>query len=65
MVPDWEKRDWEFKLANEDGHRYPTMSSLGDIAKDREENKVKEVQRAAALLSPSVEAHPLETLSTR
>ncbi|KAF9454186.1 hypothetical protein P691DRAFT_810911 [Macrolepiota fuliginosa MF-IS2] len=65
MVPDWEKRDWEFKLANEDGHRYPTMSSLGDIAKDRDKNRVEEVQRAAALLSPNVEAHPLETLSTR
>ncbi|XP_006454139.1 hypothetical protein AGABI2DRAFT_113898 [Agaricus bisporus var. bisporus H97] len=32
MIPDWERRDWEFKLANEDGHRYPTMTSLTDIA---------------------------------
>lgn len=33
MVPDWEKRSWEFKLANEDGHRYPTIASLEDITK--------------------------------
>lgn len=33
MVPDWEKRSWEFKLANEDGHRYPTIESLEDITK--------------------------------
>ncbi|KAF5368398.1 hypothetical protein D9758_002190 [Tetrapyrgos nigripes] len=24
MMPDWEKRSWEYKLASEDGHRYPT-----------------------------------------
>lgn len=31
LVPDWTTRDWEFKLANEEGHRYPTMSSLADM----------------------------------
>ena len=31
LVPDWATRDWEFKLANEEGHRYPTMSSLVDM----------------------------------
>jgi len=35
MVPDWEKRTWEFKLANEDGHRYPTLSSLESITKEQ------------------------------
>jgi len=34
MVPDWEKRSWEFKLASEDGHRYPTLASLECIAKE-------------------------------
>ena len=28
LVPDWDKRSWEYNLANEDGHRYPTMASL-------------------------------------
>jgi hypothetical protein len=37
MVPDWEKRSWEFKLANEDGHRYPTLASLDCIAKEHTE----------------------------
>ena len=34
LIPDWEKRSWEFRLASEDGHRYPTMSSLESIAKE-------------------------------
>lgn len=37
LVPDWEKRSWEFRLANEDGHRYPTMTSLESIVKEKEE----------------------------
>ncbi|KAK7465463.1 hypothetical protein VKT23_005440 [Stygiomarasmius scandens] len=28
MVPDWEKRSWEFKLASEDGHRYPVHGMM-------------------------------------
>ncbi len=36
LVPDWEKRSWEFRLANEDGHRYPTMSSSGSVVKEKE-----------------------------
>jgi hypothetical protein len=33
MVPDGEKlrKSWEFKLASEDGHRYPTLSSMESI----------------------------------
>lgn len=34
LVPDWEKRSWEHKLANEDGHRYPTLASLESMAKE-------------------------------
>ncbi|PPQ79416.1 hypothetical protein CVT25_002687 [Psilocybe cyanescens] len=36
MIPDWEKRSWELQLANEDGHRYPTMASLESIVKEKE-----------------------------
>ena len=36
MVPDWHRRSWEFRLANEDGHRYPTLSSLESIVKEKE-----------------------------
>lgn len=39
LVPDWEKRSWEFRLASEDGHRYPTMSSLESIAKEKDKDK--------------------------
>lgn len=43
MIPDWETRDWEFKLANEDGHRYPTMSSLADITEGQGKRAIKPV----------------------
>jgi hypothetical protein len=33
MVPDGERISWEFKLADEDSHRYPTVSSMESIAK--------------------------------
>ncbi|PPQ63829.1 hypothetical protein CVT24_009780 [Panaeolus cyanescens] len=35
LLPDPDQRDWEFKLANEDGHRYPTMESLDSIAREK------------------------------
>lgn len=41
LVPDSEKRSWEFKLATEDGHRYPTLASLESITRehaDRDED---------------------------
>ncbi|KIM47461.1 hypothetical protein M413DRAFT_439121 [Hebeloma cylindrosporum] len=34
-----DKRSWEFRLASEDGHRYPTMSSLESIAKEKDKDK--------------------------
>ncbi|KXN88846.1 hypothetical protein AN958_06716 [Leucoagaricus sp. SymC.cos] len=53
LVPDWETRDWEFKLANEDGHRYPTMSSLADITEGQGLKDLKLVPiPSAAMLSP-------------
>jgi len=33
LVPDWDKRSWEYDLSIEDGHRYPTMASLESIVK--------------------------------
>ena len=33
LVPDWDKRSWEYNLSIEDGHRYPTMASLESIVK--------------------------------
>ncbi|RXW24051.1 hypothetical protein EST38_g1811 [Candolleomyces aberdarensis] len=33
LVPDWNRRTWEFKLANQDGHRYPTMASMDSMTK--------------------------------
>ncbi|KAF5352448.1 hypothetical protein D9756_005907 [Leucocoprinus leucothites] len=44
MVPDWETRDWEFKLANEDGHRYPTISSLADITEGQGRKPPRELK---------------------
>jgi hypothetical protein len=38
LVPDWNKRSWEYDLANEDGHRYPTMASLESIVKTPEKS---------------------------
>ncbi|KAJ3573557.1 hypothetical protein NP233_g2371 [Leucocoprinus birnbaumii] len=56
MVPDFGTRDWEFKLANEDGHRYPTMSSLADIAEGQGRKPPGEFRSAPTssteLLSP-------------
>lgn len=36
MVPDCKRSSWEFRIATEDGHRYPTMASLDSIAKEKE-----------------------------
>ncbi|TFK19977.1 hypothetical protein FA15DRAFT_759696 [Coprinopsis marcescibilis] len=33
MSPDWKRRTWELKLANEGGHRYPSMTSLDSVAR--------------------------------
>lgn len=33
LTPDWKRRTWEAKLAGEDGHRYPTMTSVDSPAK--------------------------------
>ena len=38
LVPDWDKRSWEYNLSKEDGHRYPTMASLESIVKTPEKS---------------------------
>ena len=47
LVPDWEKRSWEFQLANEDGHRYPTMGSMENIEAAQLKN-----ENATSMLKP-------------
>ena len=53
LVPDWNKRSWEYKLANEDGHRYPTMTSLESIVKVPE----KSVQGATSPATTRLSQH--------
>ncbi|KAF7337495.1 ABC transporter protein [Mycena sanguinolenta] len=36
LVPDWANRDWEVKIASEDGHRYPTLASLESMTKKQD-----------------------------
>ncbi|KAM6498675.1 hypothetical protein JOM56_006623 [Amanita muscaria] len=37
LVPDWKRRSWEYMLADEEGHRYPTVSvSLQSLAEKAE-----------------------------
>ena len=48
LVPDWEKRSWEFQLANEDGHRYPTMGSMENV----EAAQLKRDESATSMLKP-------------
>jgi len=38
LVPDWNRRSWEFKVAQEDGHRYPTKSSLENITQNEKQD---------------------------
>jgi len=49
VVPDWEKRGWAFRLASEGGHRYPTMSSLESIAKEKDKAGRDHVKAEAGL----------------
>lgn len=48
LVPDWSQRSWEFKLASEDGHRYPTMASLESIVKEKEHARWKDEENAGS-----------------
>ncbi|KAK2461428.1 hypothetical protein APHAL10511_005891 [Amanita phalloides] len=69
MVPDWQRRSWEYKIADEEGHRYPTVSSS---LQSMTENKQKMDQAVssvvtppAALYLPELGPHPLDPLLRR
>jgi hypothetical protein len=76
MVPDWAGRDWEFKIASEDGHRYPTLASLESMTRPKEDLNPTSplmspspnphlVLRPPSLYLPVVDPHPLEPLFRR
>jgi hypothetical protein len=74
LVPDWARRDWEFKIASEDGHRYPTLSSLEFMTKSKQDLTATSPflsvcpaspMRPPSLYLPSVDPHPLEPLFRR
>ncbi|KAF8971716.1 hypothetical protein BDZ97DRAFT_1752982 [Flammula alnicola] len=54
LVPDWEKRSWEFRLASEDGHRYPTMASLESIVKESGKVEAPGVKGGHDIKSPEM-----------
>jgi hypothetical protein len=39
LVPDWEKRTWEIRLAEEGGHRYPTLSASDALSRQPSTNR--------------------------
>ncbi|EDR15210.1 uncharacterized protein LACBIDRAFT_301179 [Laccaria bicolor S238N-H82] len=49
LIPDWEKSSWEYKIASEDGHRYPTMTTLDDIVTQGREHSEKIRPRSEAM----------------
>ncbi|KAJ6575412.1 hypothetical protein B0H19DRAFT_1128566 [Mycena capillaripes] len=78
MVPDWAGRDWEFKIASEDGHRYPTLASLESMTKPKQDltgttplmspspdTRHLPPVRPPSLYLPVVDPHPLEPLFRR
>ncbi|KAJ7103246.1 hypothetical protein B0H15DRAFT_811576 [Mycena belliarum] len=77
MVPDWARRDWEFKIASEDGHRYPTLSSLESMSKAKAASlfpspsatspspRQLQPMRPPSLYTPALDPHPLEPLFRR
>ncbi|KAF9469836.1 hypothetical protein BDZ94DRAFT_1243378 [Collybia nuda] len=71
MVPDWDKRSWEFRLANEDGHRYPTITSLDDITEKDSSEGLTDQSIAPHLRTPQPtylpnhDPHPLDPLARR
>ena len=80
LLPDQEKRNWEFKLASEDGHRYPTLASLESITKEQAErdhdgsgvksnvSRPRQFAELASSMPPYLsdyDPHPLEPLFRR
>ncbi|KAJ7459164.1 hypothetical protein B0H11DRAFT_2060585 [Mycena galericulata] len=74
MVPDWTQRDWKFKIASEDGHRYPTLASLESMTKSKQDPtsplmspdpRHSVPMRPPSLYLPTMDPHPLEPLFRR
>jgi len=49
LIPDWEKSSWEYKLASEDGNRYPILTTLDDIVAQGKEHSEKIRPRSEAM----------------
>ncbi|KAJ7897163.1 hypothetical protein B0H14DRAFT_2677164 [Mycena olivaceomarginata] len=75
LVPDWANRDWEFKIASQVGHRYPTLASLESMTKKQDLTGTPLMSppashslvpsRPPSLYLPAVDPHPLEPLFRR
>ncbi|KAF8215910.1 hypothetical protein K438DRAFT_1799695 [Mycena galopus ATCC 62051] len=80
LIPDWANRDWEVKIASEDGHRYPTLGSLESMTKQQDLTGTSPLISPAldarhshslvptlppSIYSPSVDPHPLDPLFRR
>ncbi|KAJ7070797.1 hypothetical protein C8F01DRAFT_1107896 [Mycena amicta] len=68
LVPDWARGEWEFKIASEDGHRYPTMASLESMTKTTSSPTTTPDPHSLVPSRPPslyLEPHPLEPLFRR
>ncbi|RDB29349.1 hypothetical protein Hypma_015863 [Hypsizygus marmoreus] len=79
LVPDWEKRSWEYRLASEEGHRYPTLASMDNVGGGAGKETPKggfggsagagtggEIKTPQMVYSPpGYDPHPLEPLMRR
>ncbi|KAF8634877.1 hypothetical protein AX15_000631 [Amanita polypyramis BW_CC] len=74
LVPDWQTRSWEYILADEEGHRYPTVSASLQSMVERVQGagqftqvtgKSPMVAPPAASYLPELDPHPLDPLLRR
>lgn len=70
LVPDWQMRSWEYKLADEEGHRYPTVSSSLQSMAEKSQSKMQlavspMVAPPEASYLPELDPHPLDPLLRR
>ncbi|KAJ3789270.1 hypothetical protein GGU10DRAFT_344079 [Lentinula aff. detonsa] len=73
MVPDSEDKKWQLNLSNEDGHRYPSASSMESIINQTHKPKSpypyistpKPLFQPPSYFRPHYDPHPLEPLFRR
>jgi hypothetical protein len=70
LVPDWQMRSWEYKLADEEGHRYPTVSSSLQSMAEKSKSEMQlavspMVAPPEASYLPELDPHPLDPLLRR